>query len=541
MTHLATRLTVGLLGLSALLPPQVTATDNENRGVYFFKKAYMDQPLPEYATSKDYLPSPVLDDHPELVEMYWKCWELAFHNIKKPAPGSPLVSAWLDAAFSDNIFQWDTIFMMMFARYGHYQFPAIQSLDNFYALQRPSGYICREFHAPTGKEIHFGFEGGLEDPTGWQNTVNPPLFAWAECETFKITGDKSRFAAVLPVLEKYVEWLNRDGDPADIDVDSSGRRSKGTPHELYWNTGLGSGMDNTPKPTGKGCGWVDMSCQMVMQYNDLAVIYRELGKPAKAQVAETEAKAIAERINQWCWDETDGFYYDVDAKGEKFKKKTSGGFWPLIAGVASKTQAARLVEHLKNPKEFWRPVVFPTLAANENEYQANGGYWVGGVWAPTDYAIIKGLDRYGYDGFASEASERYLAAMAEVFRKTGTVWENYAPESMNPGTPAKPDFVGWSGCGPIALLIEDVLGFRPDAIDRRVVWQLHRTDRHGIERLRIGDAILSLVCEKRESADSPASLSLQSDREFEIEIIHPKGARKVTLHPGDPVRLTIPE
>ena len=59
MTHLANRLTVGLLGLSALLPPQVTATDNENHGVYFFKKAYMDQPLPEYATSKDYLPSPV--------------------------------------------------------------------------------------------------------------------------------------------------------------------------------------------------------------------------------------------------------------------------------------------------------------------------------------------------------------------------------------------------------------------------------------------------------------------------------------------------
>lgn len=77
--------------------------------------------------------------------MYWKCWEIAFRGIKQPQEGSPLVSNWLDEAFSDNLFQWDTIFMMMFARYGHDCFPAIQSLDNFYALQRESGYIGREF------------------------------------------------------------------------------------------------------------------------------------------------------------------------------------------------------------------------------------------------------------------------------------------------------------------------------------------------------------------------------------------------------------
>ena len=33
----------------------------------------------------------------------------------------------------------------------------------------------------------------------------------------------------------------------------------------------------------------------------------------------------------------------------------------------------------------------------------------------------------------------------QVFQKTGTVWENYAPESAAPGEPAKPDFVGWTG------------------------------------------------------------------------------------------------
>jgi len=59
----------------------------------------------------------------------------------------------------------------------------------------------------------YGHNGGFNDPAGWKNTINPPLFAWAECESFKVTGDNSRFAHILPVLEKYVEFLNRDGDP----------------------------------------------------------------------------------------------------------------------------------------------------------------------------------------------------------------------------------------------------------------------------------------------------------------------------------------
>ena len=142
-------------------------------------------PLPVFPQVKDLLPEPVLAAHADWVRMYWKCWELAFLHLKKPVPGSPLISNWLDPAFSSSIFQWDTCFMMMFGRYANWEFPAIQSLDNFYARQRPNGYICRQYDAATGTEVKFGHKGGRSDPTGWKNSINPPLFAWAECESFK--------------------------------------------------------------------------------------------------------------------------------------------------------------------------------------------------------------------------------------------------------------------------------------------------------------------------------------------------------------------
>jgi len=499
-------------------------------GMYFSKKEYVAEPLPKFKDVKDRLPEPILPARPTWTAMYWKCWELAFSHLRQPEPGSPFVSNWLDEAFSPNIFQWDTCFMMMFARYGHSEFPAIQSLDNFYALQRPSGFICREYRESDGREVHFGFEGGgLFAEKGWKNAVNPPIFSWAELESHKVTGDRSRFEMVLPVLERYVGWLNKDGDPEAADWESNGRKSKNTPHGLYWNTSLGSGLDNTPKPTDAGSGWVDMSCQMVMQYENLAVINQEIGRPEKAREASLEAKAIAERINRWCWDETDGFYYDVRADGSKFKKKTTCGFWPLVAGVASKEQAARMVAHLRNPKEFWRPNVFPSLAADEPEYRANGDYWCGGVWAPTNYAIIKGLERAGYEDFAMESTLRYLAGMADVFKKTGTVWENYAPETMDPGAPSKGDFVGWSGCGPIALLMENVLGFRPDGARNVLAWRLSLHEAHGIKRLQFGKVNADLLYDGKDTvtvtSNIPFTLKINS-RTYEIgqgktEILNP--------------------
>lgn len=488
--------------------------DDGARGMYFPKKAYIDEPLPTFEDVKDRLPSPVLDGNPEYLEMYWFCWKLAFKHLKKPQPGSPLVSNFLDEAFSGSIFQWDTIFMVMFARYGHHAFPAIQSLDNFYARQHSDGFICREIYENNGKDYHPKWEG---------ESVNPPLFSWAEMENFRVTGDKSRFADVVEVLQRYTDWLEH------------GRRVPGTVHGLYYNNGLGSGMDNTPR---SGSGWVDMSSQMVMQYNDLAAMYDVLGHPDRAAACRVRAKDIGDRINQYMWNEEDGLYYDVNRLGMQVKWKTAGCFWPMLAGITSPAQEEKLIANLRDPKSFWRPMVFPTLAADQTFYNPTGRYWHGGVWAPTNYAIIRGLALRGYHDFAREAVERYLDGMYKVYKDTGTVWELYGPDSGKQGTydgkhDCRPDFVGWTGDGPIAMLIENVIGMQADAVNNRIVWQLGRSDRFGIERFRVGEVTASLVCAARPNKDAPATITVSTDKPFTLVTVNHGVEKKFELTPGE--------
>ncbi|MBN2653124.1 MAG: hypothetical protein JXR63_12155 [Spirochaetales bacterium] len=491
----------------------------ENRGEYFAKKSYDGSAIPMFEAVRGDLPQPVISDA-GLVEMYWKCWEIAFANIKKPEKRSPFVSNWLDEAFSPNIFQWDTIFMVMFARYGHHVFPAVQSFDNFYCMQRESGYICREYREKDGAEVHFDFVGGLFSKHGRKNSINPPVFSWAEVESYKVTGDKSRFEAVFPVLEKYAQWLNRDGDPLKPDDwENNGRRSHDSVHSLYWNTPLGCGMDNSPRAVEYGMGWIDMSSQMVLMYRNLAIMAKELGLDQKAAQYSQEADEISVRINKWCWDEEDGVYYDVSKDGKFLKKKTAGTFWPLVAGVPNSEQARRLVAKMMDSSEFYTKIPFATLSASEPEFKDDGGYWNGGVWAPTNYVAVKGLEQYGYEEEALKASSDYLAGMYEVFKETSTVWENYAPTTYAPGSPSKGDFVGWTGIGPITFLIENVLGFRPDGINNSLVWNITREDRHGIKNLVFGGVTASLICDEISDEDDSLSISVESNSDFSLKVV----------------------
>lgn len=465
----------------------------DERGTYFHKKRYIPATLPQYKESKAQLPSPVWDENPEWVQLYWKAWEIAFSNLKQPMASSPLVANWIDEGLSPQIFQWDTHFMVMFGRYAAHIFPFIESHDNFYARQHSDGMICRILNEADGVDHHWGLGAN------YARTINPPLFSWAEMEYFRFTKDTVRLSQVLAPIETYVAWVEKN------------RRAEGTKHQLYWSNGQASGMDNTPRDIGRpapdgdihsatdAMGWIDMSSQIKMCYDNLSEICYILGEKKKAKEYAKKAKKLSRRINHYMWDKKSGLYYDVDTAGVRTGWITSATFWPMLAGISSPKQTARLVSAIQDEKLFWRRLPLPSLAANQPHYDKRGRYWRGGVWAPTTYMTVKGLQNNGYEELASIIACKNMTAMHKVYENTGTIWELYSPEMYMPATDAtgvntvKPNFVGWSGLIPISMFIENIIGINADATTNTIVWRSTSNKRHGIERLRFGNVVTSLV------------------------------------------------
>ena len=483
--------------------------------------AYTPAPLPAFPETRKLLPAPIYDENPLYIRMYWKAWELAFRNFHEPTPNSGFVSQFIDAAFNQNIFLWDTCFMTMFTNYAHTLVPGIGSLDNFYAKQREDGEICREIDRDSGRDFslwvneerrelfsrwgdyvvtYVGREVPQPPPFLTLDALNHPIFAWAEWESLRITGDLARLEIVYDPLVRYYGAL---------------RKYLRQGNELYitdW-----ASMDNSSRNAFlKGGGTsVDISSEMVMFGNLLADFGELLGREEEAAAFRAEAAETAQLIRDMMWDPEAKFFFDLQLDETRVPIKTVAAYWTLLAAVATPEQADDLAAELGNPRTFGRPHRVPTLAADQPGYDRNGGYWRGAVWAPTETMVIRGLERYGKSDLAREIAMEHLEHLGVVFEKTGTLWENYSAETSAQGQPAKPDFVGWTGIGPILYLIEFAIGLKADAIENRIVWNVTSARRIGVERFRFGGKTADLVCEAagpngrrtvRVSCDEPLTL-----------------------------------
>jgi glycogen debranching enzyme len=212
--------------------------------------------------------------------------------------------------------------------------------------------------------------------------------------------------------------------------------------------------------------------------------------------------------------------------------QTVGAFWALLAGVVPQEKISSFVGRLEDPKRFGRPHRVPSLSADHPEYDPDGGYWLGGVWPPTNYMILRGLDRAGYNDLAHEISREDLDHVVGVFEQTGTLWENYAPERTAPGNRAKGDFVGWSGLAPVAGLFEYVMGLRADPPSGLLLWDVRLLESHGIRDYPFGrEGVLDLSCEARNSVEEEPEIRVHSTVPLEL-VIRWEGREKTVVTLG---------
>jgi len=500
------RIIIAIVAVGAV----VCAQEIYAQSSYFKTVTYTPSPLPVFQETREKLPSPIFDENPLYVQMYWKTWEFGFRNFYEPAPKSGFVSQFIDAALNQNIFLWDTSFLTMFCNYAHPLVPGIGSLDNFYVKQHETGEICREINRTSGidfepwinKDRRNLFSCWGNTKTGYPiiytdreipqpppvltlDALNHPILAWAERESLRITGNHNRIRLVYEPLVRYYRALQkyiRQGNGLYI---------------TDW-----ASMDNSPRNRfleGGGTA-VDTSSQMVLFGNQLAEFADLLGKKKEADAFRKEAAETARAIREKMWDPDKEFFYDLTLEGER-------------------------TPELNNPKTFGRPHRVPTLAADQAGYHKHGDYWRGAVWAPTETMVIRGLERYGKHDLAREIAMEHLKHIGTVFEKTGTVWENYSAEMSVQGNHSGPDFVGWTGIGPILYLFEFAIGIKADAVGNRIVWNVTSPQRVGIKKFWFGDKTVDLVCEAA-GENGKRTLKVSSSKPFNL-VVHWKGKQTI--------------
>jgi len=403
----------------------------------------------------------------------------------------------------------------MFLKYGVKSFDFFPALNNFYCKQHSDGFICREIRRSDGTDT---FERCAIASTG------PNIMPWAEWEFYTNLNDSARLKDVFPPLLAYYQWF---------------RTNRSWPDGSYFANGQSCGMDNQPRIPGNKnpqmvnhstgyMSWIDATLQQIVAGKVLINMGKKIHREADVKDIETEVALLTEYVNTKMYDPKSDFYFDRLRDGNLSQLKSIGAYWALLAEVVPADKMKNFLAHLENKMEFDRPNRVPTLSADDHSYKPEWGYWLGGVWAPTNYMVLRGLTKYKQDSLAFEIAQNNLNTVVKSFNQKGTLYENYSPETGE--GQFKENFVGWTGLTPIAVLFEYVFGIRPDVPANTLVWDVRLTDAFGVKKYPFGKAgLLDLQCAKRKKNTDKPVVSIQSNVDFNLILKWSGGSQMVVV------------
>lgn len=262
------------------------------------------------------------------------------------------------------------------------------------------------------------------------------------------------------------EWLRNDFQKLQYHINNYLNHHRHRPTGLfYWQTDKMIGVDNDPctfyRPDGSSAS-IYLNCLMVKELEAMAYLSGQLGMKDAAALYESEREKLVNSIREHCYDERDGFFYNVDinlrevkfSEGEFYHRGMPrhwecliqridvwSGFMALWAGIATEEQAARVVERYRDRKSFNCEAGIRTLSAQEKMYRVaasnNPSCWLGPVWGISNYLTFRGLLKYGYVDEARELCEKTIRLFGRDIIRFGVMHEYYSPDDgepvMNPG------------------------------------------------------------------------------------------------------------
>jgi alpha,alpha-trehalase len=240
------------------------------------------------------------------------------------------------------------------------------------------------------------------------------------------------------VLMPGGEILNRYWDTNDTPRPESYREdvelamlSKRTPAEIYRHlrAGAESGWDYSSRWFSNDNVFasinttdivpVDLNCLLVYLEEKLAAIHLHLDNEAISRQFFAAAEKRRQAIQQYCWNETEGFYFDFDLSTGKQKTVFSlAAAYPLFFKLSSKEQAGKVAAVIEQ-RFLHDGGLISTLQTSGQQWDAPNG------WAPLHWITIKGLALYGFSALAEIIAKRWIRLCTDVFGRTGKLMEKY--------------------------------------------------------------------------------------------------------------------
>ena len=377
-----------------------------------------------------------------------------------------------------NLF--DASLSALFLVYSNQNYSPYSMIDFFYSMQAEDGQIAEKYDIDTKAPV---FDS--DNPLG----VSLPLLSYVEFVFYHKIGNKKRLKDVVPFLEKYFAWIQKNF------MDKDG---------LYSVPAAATHMGNLPR---EGAVFtVDYNAAIAVFALYMSYIGDILNDKELAFRYKRIYFSVKTRINSMMWDPEDRFYYDLDGDKNRIKNRHIGAYWTLLAEIPNDEYASFLIEYLKDDKEFGTENPFPVVPVSSKYFSESGDGYKGGVVPFYTYIVVKGLMNYGSFIFARECAIRHMYFILDTLHpdaeKQDDVWEIYKPLSEGPAVVIdgsmenRKRYLPMIGLVTISLVIENIIGLEISLPRETVNWTMPSLEEMGIEDLSLKKNSITILSNK---------------------------------------------
>ena len=359
-------------------------------------------------------------------EKYAFAWWVLLNNIVFPQDFLTRITVMPSKAYYIGAWLWDSALHAI----------ALSNLDAklaqdqiklFYDHQLPDGMLPDAIYDE-------GIVAEIDHPIKARVT-KPPIMAWAIGKLYEKNPDKLFIEQIYPHLVRENAWWFSQND-----LDANGLVEYTHPYS--------SGLDDSPLWDGEmPVESPDINTYLYLQMENLAWMAEVLEKSEEAIVWKSRSKALLERIISVMWDEDKGLFL-AKHNGQPVDVVTPFNLFPLWTGNLPEEKIEMIIKNLVDPELFWKKHAIPTVAFNDEKFDANR-MWRGPIWANINYFIIEALQRNDKKELARQLREKTL----ELIANSPGIYEYYNPITGNPPQTAAPVF-SWTAAVFIELTIQ---------------------------------------------------------------------------------------
>jgi len=352
-------------------------------------------------------------------ETYYHAWVTFWSNRFEGGDGLTPKPYMVSAAFMYPLqFFWDEFYhAILLADLKDPKF-AYQFFDNFSFAQAPDGGM------PGALSFTRDVEKYREEVTkNGSNDMQPILLGVTLTQLKNKPGwPADKIKSMYEVYNNYVDWLYKNKD-----IDKNGL--------VEYTNSFNSGADDSPRFDGlysegnhigvmQSVEGVEQNVWLSLLHYNLSEMATLLGNKEAAKNHAAKATLLEAKIEKNFWNETDGFYYDINTvTQQQIKVKSAFTFMTMFLKNARKDRIKRLVnEHLLNSKEFWLNYPVPSVALSEPTF-TESTMWRGPVWPNVNWLICLGLEQQGYKKIANNDYMLQAAKIVDELKLSGITVE----------------------------------------------------------------------------------------------------------------------